>query len=229
MGFPWHPHRGIETVTYILKGEVEHGDSLGNAGVIGKGDIQWMSSGSGIIHQEMPRGSNGLIGFQLWINMPKKRKMDKPKYQEHIAKLIPEFEYQLGVKVRVIAGSLDDKAGPISDEMTTPSYLDFDLSPNVVTKIPLPVGHTAFIYVFEGKVHIGSDKGGQAYGPGKVLLLDKLGENVRLATASAGARLILVAGKPINEDVAWHGPIVMNSQEELVQAFSELRDGTFIK
>jgi redox-sensitive bicupin YhaK (pirin superfamily) len=228
-GFPWHPHRGIETVTYILKGEVEHGDSLGNEGVIGKGDIQWMSAGNGIIHQEMPRGSNGLIGFQLWINMPAKRKMDTPRYQDHLAKLIPEFEYQKGAKARIIAGGLNDTSGPISDDMTDPTYIDFELSPNTEITVPVNASYTAFIYIFAGNVHAGSEKSGKQYGPGKVLLFDKLGDTVRLTTSTTGARLILVTGKPLNEAVAWHGPIVMNTQEELVQAFAELQDGTFIK
>ena len=228
-GFPWHPHRGIETVTYILKGEVEHGDSLGNQGVIGRGDIQWMSSGSGIIHQEMPRGSSGLVGFQLWINMPKSHKMDAPKYQEHLAKLIPEFEYYKGAKARVIAGNLSNTKGPISDDMTDPTYIDFELLPNTEITIPVPVGYTAFVYVFEGTIHAGSQKDGKTYSSGKVLLFDKLGDTIRLATDANGSRLILAVGKPLGEPVAWHGPVVMNTQEELIQAFEELREGTFIK
>lgn len=224
-GFPWHPHRGIETVTYILKGNVEHKDSIGNAGIITKGDVQWMSSGSGIIHQEMPRGSNGLVGFQLWVNIPKKHKMSKPKYQEYKANEIPEFQYAVGAIARVVAGSFGDYSGPVTGDDVAPAYIDFDLKPSTSINIPVNVGHTAFIYVFEGTIH--ADE--KSFSAGKVILFDKLGTEIEIASGSAGARVLYVTGKPLHEPVAWHGPIVMNTREELVAAFEELNSGTFIK
>jgi quercetin 2,3-dioxygenase len=224
-GFPWHPHRGIETITYILKGEVQHGDSIGNEGVIGKGDIQWMTSGSGIIHQEMPRGSAGIIGFQLWLNMPKTQKMSKPRYQEYRAKDIPEFEYAKGAKMRIIAGSYGDVQGPIDHELTKPTYIDISLEPGVDITIPVESDQTVFYYVFEGELH----DHGNIYKTGKVVLTNRKGTSLKLQAGSSGARLLLVSGKPLHEPVAWYGPVVMNTQSELALAFEELQAGTFIK
>jgi redox-sensitive bicupin YhaK (pirin superfamily) len=224
-GFPWHPHRGIETVTYILKGDVEHKDSIGNAGVIGKGDVQWMKSGSGIIHQEMPRGGGGLIGFQLWINIPKKHKMTAPNYQEYSSKEIPEFEYTPGVIARVVAGPAETYRGPVTGDDVDPTYIDFDLKPGAELAIPVPSGYTSFIYIFEGSIQIDESQ----YKSGKVILFDRKGTQIYLGAKSSGARILFVSGKPLHEPVAWHGPIVMNTRAELAIAFDELNNGTFIK
>ena len=224
-GFPWHPHRGIETVTYILKGDVEHKDSIGNAGVISKGDVQWMKSGSGIIHQEMPKGSSGLVGFQLWINIPKKHKMTAPNYQEYKAKEIPEFEYANGIVARVVAGPAEQFKGPVTGDDVDPTYIDFQLKPGAELSVPVPSGYTSFIYVFDGTIQITDS----AYKAGQIVLFDRIGTEVNLGAKSSGARILFVSGKPLHEPVAWHGPIVMNTREELVLAFEELNDGTFIK
>lgn len=224
-GFPWHPHRGIETITYILKGEVEHGDSIGNEGVIGKGDIQWMTSGSGIIHQEMPRGSTEITGFQLWLNMPKDQKMSKPRYQEHRANQIPEFEYSKGVTMRLIAGTQRCYEGPIDHEITKPTYIDITLSPSTKTSIPVDPSYTVFYYIFEGSI----DDAGRPLRSGSVALTERIGSSITLQAGSSGARVLLVSGKPLNEPVAWYGPVVMNTDEELASAFEELRAGTFIR
>ena len=155
-GFPWHPHRGIETVTYILKGDVEHKDSIGNAGIISKGDVQWMSAGSGVIHQEMPKGSTGLVGFQLWINIPKAHKMDKPGYQEYKSSEIPEVSYGDDAVARVVAGSINSQLGPVSGDSVDPTYIDFSIKPGKSITVPIPDRYTAFIYVFDGSIDVGN-------------------------------------------------------------------------
>jgi len=227
-GFPWHPHRGIETVTYILDGNVRHRDSIGNAGVIGAGDIQWMSAGSGIIHEEMPEGAGGIMGFQLWVNIPKINKMTDPRYQDLGKKTIPEIGYGTNSKVRVIAGRVSDVSGPVEDIMADPLYIDVTVEPEKEFQFPVTPGYTTFVYLFEGTLGEGVG-GGIDFHKGTILLFDREGDMVHLRAGSTGARFLLVSGKPLNEPVAWHGPIVMNSQAELVAAYRELEAGEFIK
>lgn len=227
-GFPWHPHRGIETVTYLLKGLVRHEDSLGNNGVIGPGDVQWMSSGSGIVHQEMPEQDQGqLHGFQLWVNLPAAHKMDPPRYQEVRSADIPEVDLHEGGRVRVIAGDYDGRQGPIRDILSQPLYLDVSLPEDGQFQIPIERGHTAFAYLVEGTAAFAPD--GEAGHPsGNVVMLEKEGDGLFIQAGSP-ARLLLIAGKPLGEPVAWWGPMVMNTQAQLEQAFDEYRNGTFIK
>jgi redox-sensitive bicupin YhaK (pirin superfamily) len=226
-GFPWHPHRGIETVTYILDGDVRHKDSIGNAGVIRKGDIQWMTAGSGIIHEEMPEGTGGIKGFQLWVNLPKSHKMMRPRYQDIAAKSVPDTISSQGAHVRVIAGVEGDIRGPVADVVMSPTYIDVTLVGGGRYSRLLTEGHTAFVYIFDGALGIGNDDA-IIYPKGKILLLEKEGEGVEIVAGPHGARFLLVSGVPIGEPVSWRGPIVMNTDEEIQQAFSELREGTFL-
>ena len=247
-GFPWHPHRGIETITYVLAGTVEHGDSMGHAGVIGSGDVQWMTAGSGIIHQEMPGGDpSGLLqGFQLWANLPASRKMMDPRYRGLEAGDIPVVEQEGGTQVRVIAGQVDGTAGPVREIVTDPMYVDVTLPPRGTFSHGEGPGRTVFAYVFGGngffddrrepytlEVEGGRyfDLGGEAaIGPGNVVLYGEGGgDTVRISAGEEGVRFLLVSGRPLREPVAWYGPIVMNTQEELQLAFREYREGTFIK
>lgn len=227
-GFPWHPHRGIETVTYILDGDVRHKDSIGNSGVIGKGDIQWMTAGSGIIHEEMPEGVGGIKGFQLWVNLPKSHKMMRPRYQDVEAKRVPDIVSKEGAKVRIIAGAEENVSGPVEDVVMSPTYLDITLTRNGRYARQIAEGHTSFVYIFDGALGVGR---GEAitYTKGQILLLDKDGDAVQLVAGPQGARFLLVSGAPIGEAVSWRGPIVMNTDEEIRQAFSELREGTFLE
>ena len=226
-GFPWHPHRGIETVTYMIRGEVEHGDSLGNKGVIRSGDIQWMTAGSGIIHQEMPKRYEGeSFGFQLWVNLPSKKKMCEPKYRGLVAKDLPEIEISKGVRAKVIAGKAGKKQGPVRDLAVDITYIDFTLDPGALLVQDTDEAHTAFAYVFEGDVKFG-ENGGSSSAPG-IVLFGK-GKTVKATAGKKGARFMLATGKPLREPIAWGGPIVMNTEEELELAFEELRNGTFIK
>ncbi|NLH49681.1 MAG: pirin family protein [Myxococcales bacterium] len=229
-GFPWHPHRGIETITYILEGTVEHGDSLGNKGVIGVGDVQWMTAGSGIIHQEMPKGDarGRMGGFQLWANLPAAQKMMAPRYRDVTAAQIPEAVSPSGARVRVIAGRVGDAWGPVRDVVIDPEYLDVALPPNVEWTHPTARGHTVFIYQIEGQGRFGPEAGEVRAENGTALLFDD-GDQVRAATGDDAARFLLVAGKPLREPIAWYGPIVMNTDEELHVALDEFRRGTFIK
>ncbi len=227
-GFPWHPHRGIETVTYMLEGEVEHGDSLGNEGVIGSGDIQWMSAGSGIIHQEMPRRVEGRMrGFQLWVNLPASHKMMAPRYQEFPSSSIPTVEPTAGVSIRVVAGDVGGTRGPVRDVVVAPEYLDITLDAGTGYDHPTPPGHTVFVYAVEGTGAVGSAEP-QPVTQGQISLLGE-GALVRISAQDQPFRCLLVSGKPLGEPVAWQGPIVMNSQGELKAAFREYRDGTFVK
>lgn len=226
-GFPWHPHRGIETVTYVLGGDVRHRDSIGNAGVIGAGDVQWMSAGGGIIHEEMPEGTGGIKGFQLWVNMPKKDKMSAPRYQEIGKKTIPAIGFG-GAAVRIIAGELDAARGPVEDIMADPLYIDITLEPEKTFTMSVTPGYTTFVYLFDGALGTG-EHGSIIYPKGAILLFERAGSLVSLKAGGAGARFLLVSGKPLDEPVAWYGPIVMNTQEELKQAFKELETGEFIK
>ncbi len=227
-GFPWHPHRGIETVTYLLKGLVRHEDSLGNNGVIGPGDVQWMSAGSGIVHQEMPEQKQGLLhGFQLWVNLPAAHKMDPPRYQEVQATDIPEVDLKDGGRVRVIAGEFQGTEGPVRDILCRPLYLDVSLPEDGRFELPIEPGHTAFAYLVEGEAVLAPD-GGESHGPGKVILFEREGDSLHVQARSP-LRFLLIAGKPIGEPVVWWGPMVMNTQTELETAFQEYRQGTFIK
>jgi len=226
-GFPWHPHRGIETVTYMLHGSVAHGDSLGNSGVIRDGQIQWMTAGGGIIHQEMPeRQADYLRGLQLWVNLPARDKMMAPRYQDIPSGDCPSVRMKSGAEVRIIAGRFGQARGPVKDIVIDPGYLDVHVPAGVCFEHEIPEGHTVFAYVLDGHglFSAGKDplaKGRLAlYGPGRA---------VSVTTIEEGLRFVLVSGRPLGEPVAWGGPIVMNTQAELDQAFREYHAGTFIK
>jgi len=227
-GFPWHPHRGIETVTYMLDGVVEHQDSIGNRGVIGSGDVQWMTSGSGIVHQEMPRAREDRMGgFQLWVNLPSSQKMMDPRYQEVERARIPEARVAKGVTAKVICGEVSGVRGPVRDIVVEPEYLDVQMAPHTVFEHGVRRGHTAFSYVLEGRARFGKESGEVVEEDNLVILRD--GERVRIETASSPVRFLLISGKPIREPVAWWGPIVMNTRRELEVAIEEFQTGTFIK
>lgn len=225
-GFPWHPHRGIETITYLLKGDVEHRDSLGNTGVISAGDVQWMTAGSGIIHQEMPKGDpqGAMHGFQLWANLPASDKMMPPRYREITADQIPIVELRNGVRIRVIAGVVDDIKGPMDDIVIDPEYLDCTVPAGETYLHKTPPTYTAFIYVIDGT----GDTDGTEIINGTLVIFDD-GEQLVVQAGDEAVRFLLFTGKPLNEPVAWRGPIVMNSQKDLEVAFREYREGTFIK
>jgi redox-sensitive bicupin YhaK (pirin superfamily) len=228
-GFPWHPHRGIETITYMFAGTVEHGDSLGNSGTIRPGGVQWMTAGSGIIHQEMPKGDgNGeMWGFQLWANLPRTHKMIDPRYRELTRDGIPEVRTPEGCTVRIIAGRFADITGPVKDVVIGPEYLDVDIPPGVTFRHPCPRGRTAFAYVARGSGDFGAPSP-QAAGARNLVVFGD-GEGIAVGAGDAGVRFLLVSGEPLREPVAWRGPIVMNTEEELETAFREYRDGTFLK
>ena len=230
-GFPWHPHRGMETITYVLKGEVEHGDSLGNRGVIQSGDVQWMTAGSGIIHQEMPKGDpdGAMYGFQLWANLPAADKMMAPRYRGLTADQIPLVQDPGGASIRVVAGAVGGVTGPVRDVVIQPEYLDVALPAGRAFTHPTPRGHTVFAYVFEGLATFGAGEGATRPLENRHLVLFGDGDEVTVTAGAEGARFLLVSGRPIGEPIAWAGPIVMNTQEELDAAFRELDDGTFIK
>jgi len=225
-GFPWHPHRGIETITYILHGAVEHKDSLGNAGVIGPGDVQWMTAGSGIIHQEMPKGdAHGLMGgFQLWANLPARAKMMHPRYRDIQSSQIPVLSLPGGVTVRVVAGGVEGVAGPVEDVVIHPEFLDVTVPPETEFRHPTPVGHNVLVYLFEGEAQFGAHQVTDGH-----LVLFHDGEELQLQTGRTSARFLLVSGNVLREPIAWYGPIVMNTKEELQEAFDDYRRGTFIK
>jgi redox-sensitive bicupin YhaK (pirin superfamily) len=246
-GFPWHPHRGIETITYVLAGTVRHGDSLGNRGAMGAGDVQWMTAGSGILHQEMPEGdaAGRMHGFQLWANLPASIKMTTPRYQDIVARDIPEVTDDDGTVVRVITGDFWGKRGPVDGIAAEPTYLDVWVPPGKRKVLPVETTRHAFAYVFEGS---GSFRDASApFGvltergdPGlettvreqtgnRSLVVFDRGDEVVVQAGEEGIRFLLVSGKPLAEPVAWYGPIVMNTHDELRQAISELQDGTFIK
>ena len=245
-GFPWHPHRGIETITYVLSGEVEHGDSLGNRGIIHPGDIQWMTAGSGIIHQEMPKGDKKklMAGFQLWANLPASHKMMPPRYRDVKSQQIPEISVRNGVKVRIICGNVNGTHGPVQDIVTNPEYLDVTIQPGATFTHPVSRGQSAFAYVIEGEGYF--DQSRDAYGHevvgtnyfdlkrscicgNETIILYGDGDEVSVTSEKNGVRFLLASGRPIGESVAWYGPIVMNTQEELRLAFEEYQNGTFIK
>ena len=228
-GFPWHPHRGIETITYVLNGEVEHGDSLGNKGHVSRGDIQWMSAGSGILHQEMPQGDKEgrMEGFQLWANLRAEDKMMPPRYRDICAAEIPSITLESGVTIKVICGQIGDVLGPVKDVAIQPEYLDVKLPANTTFTHTTPEGLTAFAYVHNGEGRfddISTDTHGN-----RSLILFEPGEKVSITAGEEGVSFLLVSGKPLGEPIAWGGPIVMNTQEELQHAFDEFKNGTFIK
>jgi len=223
-GFPWHPHRGIETITYMLDGEVEHQDSLGNKGVIGPGDVQWMTAGSGIIHQEMPRRSENLEGFQLWSNLPAKDKMMPPRYRDVLAATIPEVTLSPGATAKVIAGTISGTQGPVTDIITDPLYLDVNVDVDVNVNVNVDEEKNSFIYLFRGSLSLADHR----LEPRHLAVLSK-GDRLSVKSGPEGARFLLVAGRPLGEPVAWGGPIVMNTQEELYKAFEEYENGTFLK
>ncbi|MEE8238965.1 MAG: pirin family protein [Nitrososphaerales archaeon] len=225
-GFPWHPHRGIETVTYIIEGVVEHGDSMGNTGKIHSGDIQWMTAGSGIIHQEMPKQIDGTMqGFQLWVNLPSAKKMIQPRYRDVTERMIPEVKVSKGVRVKVIAGTLDGLEGPTKDLIVDSEYLDVKMDPRTEFVHSTKKGYKVFAYIFEGK---GFFTPGKETGMQNVILFED-GEKVKIRSGEEGMRFLLISGKPIGEPVSWHGPIVMNRQSELIQAYQEMEEGTFLR
>ena len=228
-GFPWHPHRGIETVTYMLDGRVEHGDSLGNEGAIEAGDVQWMSSGSGILHQEMPQRKEGLLeGFQLWVNLPAAQKMSTPTYRGLRAPEIPTVRGADGSTVKVVAGSFGSVEGPVKGLSVDPTYLDIDLPAGTTFRHPVARGYTAFAYPLAGTGRLDAASPAGTLALRRAALLGD-GDRVEVRAGEEGLRFLLVAGRPLREPVAWYGPIVMNRPEELEQAVRELRRGDFIK
>ncbi len=244
-GFPWHPHRGIETITYVLAGEVAHQDSLGNAGTLGGGDVQWMTAGSGILHQEMPRGDTQgkMHGFQLWANLPSSLKMSQPRYQDVPSTEIPEMIDDDGTRVRIICGEFWGKRGPVEGIAANPRYLDVWVPPLKRKSIPVESSCNAFAYVFEGSgtfhdasqpfgvltEHVESDTLRREMTGNRSLVVFDSGDEITVQAGEEGIRFLLVSGQPLKEPVAWYGPIVMNTPEQLQQAFEDLQRGTFIK
>jgi redox-sensitive bicupin YhaK (pirin superfamily) len=224
-GFPMHPHRGIETVTYMLEGSTHHRDSLGNSGLIGPGDVQWMSSGRGILHEEMPRRgpSGNIYGFQLWVNLPSHLKMSAPRYQEVTAATIPTYEKD-GVRIRVVAGEVGGVVGPVTDIAASPLYMDVELAPGIDWELPIPVGHTLITYAFQGE---GVFSGQTVEAVRMVRFAD--GDHIAVKTENNLVRFMLMAGAPFKEPIVPYGPFVMNTIEEIQQTLQELRNGTFIK
>ena len=245
-GFPWHPHRGIETITYVLAGTVDHADSLGNSGSLGAGDVQWMTAGSGILHQEMPQGDpqGRMHGFQLWANLPSSLKMTAPRYQDVEGKDIPTVTDDDGTAVRVVCGEFWGKSGPVDGIAAKPRYLDVSLPANTKRSLPIATSRHAFAYVFEGagrfrdasdprhvRVEDPNHHGElmTEYAGNRSMVLFDQGDEIVVESGDEGARFLLVSGEPLREPVAWRGPIVMNTDAELDQAWRELQDGTFIK
>ncbi|NVO00096.1 MAG: pirin family protein [Geobacteraceae bacterium] len=228
-GFPWHPHRGIETITYIIEGIVEHGDSMGNKGVIGAGDVQWMTAGSGIIHQEMPKTSptGTMWGFQLWANLPASQKMMAPRYRDVPAATIPQVTLASGTTVRLVSGRLEGVEGPVKDIVIEPELMDVSVPAGVVFEHIIKDGHTVVLYLLSGSAAF--DGGSEDFIPETVILFERTGDLVRVNAGKSGVRFLLFSGRPLGEPVAWQGPIVMNSKEELRVAFEEYNNGTFIK
>ncbi len=246
-GFPWHPHRGIETITYVLEGLVEHGDSMGNSGVIGAGDLQWMTAGSGIIHQEMPQTSptGTMWGFQFWANLPADRKMMEPRYRDVKASEIPEVVLESGARVKVVSGTVNGVQGPVRDIVIEPEMLDVSVPAGTIFRHSVKEGHTAIAYVLDGGGWFDERRDPFAYemagagwmdldrpclcGPETVVLYERTGSGIMVEAGESPVRFLFLAGRPLREPVAWYGPIVMNTQEELRLAFEEYEKGTFIK
>jgi redox-sensitive bicupin YhaK (pirin superfamily) len=230
-GFPMHPHRGIETVTYMISGQVDHKDSIGNSGSITDGDVQWMTSGRGIMHEEMPRShEDEMVGFQLWVNLPARLKMTRPRYQNIPSDQIPDIRREDGVKIRVIAGEVDGIHGPVKEIVAEPTYLDISIPPNGAFSQSIVRGHAALAYIFEGQGVFEADdaEAGKPI-PHPRLIVFGDGDQVSVRAADPGVRFLLVSGKPINEPIARWGPFVMNTQEEIEQTLEELKNGTFIQ
>ena len=245
-GFPWHPHRGIETITYVFDGSVEHGDSMGNRGVIHSGDVQWMTAGSGIIHQEMPKGrEDGLMGgVQLWANLPASHKMMEPRYRDVQSKDIPEVMLNGGAKARIICGEVKGVQGPARDIVTDPQYLDISVPPETALTFPVKLGHCVFAYVLDGKAYFEEERDAYSYeveganyfdfkrdcliGSESAILFQD-GDELAISTEKSHVRFLLISGRPLREPVAWYGPIVMNTRAELRKAFEEYEAGTFLK
>jgi redox-sensitive bicupin YhaK (pirin superfamily) len=223
-GFPMHPHRGIETVTYMLTGSVRHRDSLGNSGMIGPGDVQWMTAGGGILHEEMPqRGPDGSIqGFQLWVNLPAALKMTPPRYQEVRADTIPSTE-QDGCRIRVVTGRVNDVSGPVTGISASPIYLDVSLAPKAGFSLPIPANHTVLVYVFEGRGEFGGDEIENV----RMAVLGE-GDGIEVQAGAEGVRFMLISGAPFGEAIVPYGPFVMNTRQEIQQALDDLRNGTFV-
>jgi hypothetical protein len=229
-GFPMHPHRGIETVTYMLAGSVEHRDSLGNAGTIGSGDVQWMTSGRGIMHEEMPQRQQGRFdGFQLWLNLPATLKMTEPRYQEVSASTIPVSVRGNGVRIRVIAGNIDGVQGAVTEIITKPSYLDVEMPPNSTFLHEIPAEHAVMVYLFEGAAHFGEDNSSAQLIQACTMLVFGPGDEVLVQTKDSPARFLVLAAEPLHEPVVRYGPFVMNTQAEIEQTLMELRQGTFAR
>jgi redox-sensitive bicupin YhaK (pirin superfamily) len=246
-GFPWHPHRGIETITYVLAGTVDHGDSLGNEGTLGAGDVQWMTAGSGILHQEMPKGNivGQMHGFQLWANLPSSLKMTAPRYQDVKSKDIPVIIDDDGTKVKVIVGEFWGKRGPVDGIAADPQYLDISIPPGVTKTIKIDTYRRAFAYVFSGagqfvdaskpqgvlleKEVMGEEVNIRDMSGNRTLIRFGTGDEIKVQAGPEGIRFLLISGAPLEEPVAWHGPIVMNTKDEIQQAIRDLRNGTFIK
>ena len=225
-GFPLHPHRGIETVTYMQRGRVDHRDSIGNSGSIGPGDVQWMTAGGGIMHEEMPQvRPEGIDGFQLWVNLPARLKMTRPRYQGVLASEIPEVEVEGGTRIRVITGTVNGVDGPVSGIAADPVYLDVSVPAHASFTRQITLGHTAFAYVFEGEAAFGGDD--QQVSHTRLVVLGD-GDYVNVVTAESQVRFLLVSGKPLNEPIARYGPFVMNTRAEIEQALRDLRQGTFV-
>ncbi|PSN93333.1 hypothetical protein B9Q06_12245 [Candidatus Marsarchaeota G2 archaeon ECH_B_2] len=244
-GFPWHPHRGIETITYLVKGEVHHEDSTGTRGVIKTGDLQWMTAGSGIFHSEMPKPEKKRVddrdivdpevrGFQLWVNLPASDKMTDPKYRNLEGSNVPQAELDDGSRVKIVAGEikriprLGSVKGPVSDSLVDVNYLDFDMVENTQLEYTVKDGYTAFAYVVDGEAYF-DPKTQEPVGPKSVVLYNYDGDTIRIRTQESRARFLLVSGKPLNEPIAWYGPIVMNTNEQLMQALRDLQTGEFVK
>jgi redox-sensitive bicupin YhaK (pirin superfamily) len=245
-GFPWHPHRGIETITYMLDGYVEHGDSMGNKGVITPGDVQWMTAGSGIIHQEMPKGDKKgrMGGFQLWANLPAKQKMMGPRYRDVKKDTIPQIKRKDGTTIRIISGKVNGVEGPVTDIVIDPEYLDVSVPAGVTFIHSVKPDHTVLAYIIDGQAYFDKGKDSFAYEieganyfdfereclmSSESVVLYEEGDEINVNTAEEPVRFLLISGKPLKEPVAWYGPIVMNTQEELKKAFEEYNNGTFIK
>jgi redox-sensitive bicupin YhaK (pirin superfamily) len=224
-GFPMHPHRGIETVTYMLAGKVHHADSLGNSGDITAGDVQWMTSGRGIMHEEMPQPVNGKMeGFQLWVNLPARLKMTRPRYQEVLAGRVPVIESQGGAHIRLVAGQFGETRGPVTEIAADPSYMDVTVAPGEQFDLPIARGHTAFAYIFEGQGRFAGEDISATH-----LAVFGDGDTVQVAAGSNGVRFVLASGLPLGEPIARYGPFVMNTRQEIEQALRDLRDGTFVQ
>jgi redox-sensitive bicupin YhaK (pirin superfamily) len=225
-GFPNHPHRGFETVTYMLAGRMRHGDNQGNSGLLTAGSVQWMTAGRGIVHSEMPEQEEGLMqGFQLWVNLPAKDKMTAPRYQDIAPERIPEVQLAPGVKARVIVGEQAGVRGPVENVATDPLYLDLDLDAETSTEIDIPNGHNGFVYVYEGQARVGAEAASELM-RGDLGVLSRDGNKIRITSAVA-TKAILVAGRPLNEPVAKYGPFVMNTQQQIIQAVEDFRAGRF--